>query len=139
MGGNVIGDRSAYLGRNFQPRRGFQWKASKIHVFFAGMAMLGSIAAPLQASEQTGTVTQVSSAPGNGASGFGLAGTRTTKPSCATDNLWMIPTPAGDGSKATFAQVLSALMSGKTVQVVGTGACSTVSSREDVAYINSFP
>lgn len=99
-------------------------------------AELGLSLSPAFASQQTGNVNMVTSSNNNGGFGFSAVGTRTTKPACATDDLWIIPYPTTDTSKAIYAEALSALLTGRTVYIAGTGTCTAQPTREDVAYLN---
>jgi hypothetical protein len=103
--------------------------------FFAVLSGVSPFAAC--ASQQTGQVKQValfSDATPNGV--FMTNGSRTAKPACATDDLWVVPSPTTDNAKALISGLLSAYLSGKTVYVVGTGSCDVnQTNREDIAYI----
>ena len=105
----------------------------KVKFLLCSMILAGS---PALASQQTGTVTLVSAATGSSPYAFAVTGMRTTKPSCATDDVWMIESPAGDSSKAMFSEALSAQLAGRTIFVMGTGTCTTIPNREDASYIN---
>lgn len=88
---------------------------------------------PCWASQQTGTVQ--SYAIGTSASSAVIvSGSRTAMPACATDSSWAV-----DGSTSNGAQLMAAIMTAKTtgrsVVVVGTGACDPNFPRETVAYI----
>lgn len=90
-------------------------------------------------SASGGKVTQLVSA--NTSFGFVTNGTRSAVPTCASGapNQWVIDmsTPAGQGMAAT---VLTAFSLGKTVDIQGSGACSTIQPNvEAVQYVVVFP
>lgn len=68
---------------------------------------------------------------------FYHAGPRTNRPSCATEDRWVInvSTPAG---QAIYAAVLTAIASGRKITVQGTGACSFWGDTESVQSIQMF-
>jgi hypothetical protein len=82
------------------------------------------------ASQQTGQVQVVYIADNTSPNGLSMSGARTTKPACATDDLWVFTLPQ------TLSGVLSAYMSGKSISVFGTGTCGTAQpNRESVSYV----
>lgn len=90
------------------------------------------------ASEQEGTVTLIAAANSSGEPyGFAVAGQRTTKPACASnDDIWTISNPSSDAAKAVLSLVLTAKASNQHIRVVGNGACDAIQQgRETVAYI----
>lgn len=64
-------------------------------------------------------------------------GPRTNRPSCATEDRWVInvSTPAG---QAMYAAVLTAIASGRKITVHGTGACSFWGDTESVQSVQVF-
>ena len=98
-------------------------------------ALLATSPQGVWASEQGGKVTRVAigSTP---PSAFGVDGTRTAMPACATDGSWVIAPTSDDSSKEMFSAVLTAFAAGKKITVVGTGNCSVLQPmREQVLYI----
>ena len=94
------------------------------------------LSGPAVASGQTSKVSSVGGDNSGGSYAFYLTGTRSGKPSCATDDNWSIPNPSSDNAKALLSMVLTAFAAGKTVQVQGTGACDpTAATREVVAWM----
>lgn len=86
---------------------------------------------PAAAGEQVGVVA-ILSAPNKGRpAAVVLNGTRTNKPSCATDGAWTFQ------DANLFAMLLSAYFNAKPVSITGTGACTPeFPNREEVNYIN---
>ncbi|HAF80275.1 MAG TPA: hypothetical protein DCG66_04605 [Brevundimonas sp.] len=64
-------------------------------------------------------------------------GPRTNRPSCATQDRWVInvTTPAG---QAMYAAVLTAVASGRKIAVHGSGACSFWGDTESVTSLQVF-
>jgi hypothetical protein len=114
----------------------------KISIFGIGTALaLVAVPADAPASTQTGgKVTIIAVDNYGGPAAFQVTGgSRTTKPACATDDLWTIVNPATDNAKMLYAAILTAYSLGKQVTVVGTGACDPANPvRETVAYINAL-
>lgn len=86
--------------------------------------------APVLASQQSGTITLVATSNTTGPDGIIMSGTRTAKPACATDDVWAAT------SAKVFSVFLSAYLAGRSITVVGTGACNaSQTNREDVGYV----
>ena len=99
------------------------------------MGLLALMAGTSQASTTSdGVVYNVTASISTTAGySFQATGTRTTKPECATSEVWYIPTPAAEKTRAQFAMLLTASATKQLVTVVGTGACDTsVPDRETV-------
>ena len=86
------------------------------------------------AGSQTGLVTSAISATPDGKTIFSMTGTHTSNPACSTTSRWAFDntTPSG---QAVLSQVLSAISMGRTLQVVGTGACTNWADSEDARYV----
>ncbi|PZU62756.1 MULTISPECIES: hypothetical protein [Sphingobium] len=89
------------------------------------------------ASDQDGLVNWYAAEPNSSAPyAVLMAGSRTTKPSCATDDAWAIINPASDGAKVLISGVMTAKAMGRVIQVRGSGVCDpTAPNRERVGYI----
>lgn len=99
-----------------------------IGCFFA--AAILSSAHPAMASQQSGTVALVATSNSTAPDGIVMNGSRTAKPACATDDVW------ATNSAKVFSIFLSAYLSGRSMTVVGTGACNASQpNREDVGYV----
>lgn len=70
---------------------------------------------------------------------FFVAGTQNSKPSCST-GAWAVDLtgPNSTGGKAILAAIIAARASGRTVVVVGTGACDVWPDRETVSYVGVY-
>ncbi len=104
-------------------------------LFFAAATILACGTA--LASDQDGTVNWYA-AESNSAAPYTvlMAGSRSSKPSCATDDAWAIVNPTSDGSKVLIAGVMTAKAGGRTLAVRGSGVCdATAPTREKVGYI----
>lgn len=90
---------------------------------------------PAQASDHVGTVNAIGGDTGNPFV-FRLNGTRTSRPACATDDNYVIPTGVPENARGLLSLILTALGAGKTVNLHGTGVCSTLwPNREEVAWL----
>ncbi|MCW2404396.1 hypothetical protein M2336_001025 [Sphingobium sp. B1D7B] len=88
------------------------------------------------ASDQVAKVNAAGADSLGGPAAFLLSGSRSGKPSCATDDAWAIPQVPSDNAKALLSLVLTAFATDKAVQVVGSGTCPTdAATREAVAWI----
>ena len=68
---------------------------------------------------------------------FFHAGTATARPACSVNGDWAIDLvgPNAAAGKAMLATVIAANAQGKSVHIVGTGACDVWGDRETVHYI----
>jgi hypothetical protein len=109
-------------------------KIASMRALTAAMFVFGSV--PAQASQQTGTVYAYAIAVnGSPAAVTMSASTRTAVPACATDTVWSIPLNAAN-QNALIAGVMTAMAQGRTIDVVGTGACDPIiTTREQISYI----
>lgn len=107
-----------------------------------GLAFVSVFGKPAHASDATpaqvtSVATDLSAATGYI---FQTAGTRSTRPACATDVSWAIITPTTDKAKAMHAAILTASASKQQVYVAGNGSCDTANpNRKSVAYITLLP
>ena len=98
-----------------------------------------AMASPAIASSQEGTVVWYAADINTTPYAFVMAGARTAKPTCATDDAWSIPNPTTDGSKALLAGVMTARAGNRTLAVTGAGVCDPAQpTREMVQYILFF-
>ena len=69
--------------------------------------------------------------------GFFHAGTATSRPACSANGDWAIDLVGSNAAagKAMLAAIIAANAQGKSVHVVGTGACDVGGDRETVQYI----
>lgn len=94
---------------------------------------------PAAASDQAGKVTDVYVSASAEASAYRVSGTRTTRPACATDDVWALENPNGDNGKALLSALLTAYSIGRNVEIHGTGTCNAVvPTRENIAYIRLY-
>lgn len=96
------------------------------------MAALLCTPLPALASQQSGTIALIanSNAAPAAPDGILLTGSRTAKPACATDDIWAMT------NAKTFSFALSAYLAGRSITVVGMGACNASQpNREDVGYV----
>lgn len=107
----------------------------KLFFLCAIAASLGNNAA--SASDQDGLVNWYAAEPNTSAPyAVLITGSRTTKPSCATDDAWAIINPTSDGAKVLISGVMTAKAMGQIIQVRGSGTCdATAPNREKVGYI----
>jgi hypothetical protein len=92
-----------------------------------------AFATPALAGDQTGNVVLVGGDNGNPFV-FTVSGTRTSRPACATDDSWVIPSQPSDNAKGLLSLVITALASHKTIIVHGNGGCDAIfANREEVA------
>jgi predicted lipoprotein with Yx(FWY)xxD motif len=88
------------------------------------------------ASEASGRITYLIVRDADGLIYFEVDGPRSAKPACAANwNYFMIRDENSASGKRTYALLLSAFLSGRTVEVGGTGACTRWLNGEDVAYV----
>ncbi|SDD73466.1 hypothetical protein SAMN05444678_12062 [Sphingomonas sp. YR710] len=107
---------------------------SKLWDMFQVIAPL-CIAAPAAASDQAGKITTIGGDSFGGPFVFYMAGSRTAKPACATDDAWAIPSPTTDNAKGLLSIAITAYAAGKTLSVHGQGSCGAdAPTRETVAY-----
>nr|WP_295238482.1 hypothetical protein [uncultured Brevundimonas sp.] len=64
-------------------------------------------------------------------------GPRTNRPSCATEDRWVINVATSAG-QAMYAAVLTAVASGRKITVHGTGTCSFWGDTESVQFVQIF-
>jgi Ni,Fe-hydrogenase I small subunit len=87
---------------------------------------------------QTGTIISSSTIDQiNGSNGqyiLQLSGAYSNMPACNTLGGWNIRADS-PGGKALIAQAIAAQIAGRTLSIVGTGACTYTSTREDVLYM----
>ncbi|WCM25166.1 hypothetical protein NDN01_13895 [Sphingomonas sp. QA11] len=103
----------------------------------ASIAFFSSSSA--MASAQTGKVVDIYVSAGPDGSAFMMAGTRTGKPACATEDLWAMELPNGDAGKALLSALLTAYSAGRNLIIYGTGTCnSVISTRENISYIRLY-
>ncbi|MFK0298748.1 hypothetical protein ACIQTU_05970 [Brevundimonas sp. NPDC090276] len=98
------------------------------------LAAVTAFAVPAMASQASmGTVYGVM-AHDTGNAFFYQTGTRTTRPTCATEDRWVfgIATPTGQAMMATL---LTAYATGRNVTIQGTGVCSVWPDTETVQSI----
>jgi hypothetical protein len=107
--------------------------------FFFGIAVAIGTSGPVSASVSSGgqiTYVSVDQSASNGYI-FIVSGPRSTKPACATEDGWVIVSPASDKGKAIYATILTANAADQTVTVTGTNACDTIfTTREVVSFIS---
>lgn len=98
------------------------------------MSLLMSAAFSQDAMAQRGQVLDLS-VRRDGLIIFSLSGERGAKPSCATNNYWIVPNENSDYGKRVYAALLAARSSGATVDVWGSGTCTRWSDGEDVELV----
>ncbi len=91
-----------------------------------------SASASVQAGVQVGQIIQLEVRARDGLHFFFMSGTATDRPACAVNPYWMIKDENSVIGKAQLSMLLSAYMAGKSVTVVGSGACTRWSDGEDV-------
>jgi hypothetical protein len=88
------------------------------------------------ASESGGRITYLLVRDADGLIYFEVDGPRSAKPACAANhNYFMVRDENSATGKRTYALLLSAFLSGRTVDVGGTGTCTRWPDGEDVAYV----
>lgn len=60
------------------------------------------------------------------------------KPACATHGYWMIKDENSETGKLQFSILLTALVSGKKVQVIGNNNCTRWGDGEDVEFVRIY-
>ena len=93
--------------------------------FAAFVLVMSAFAAPAYAGDQTGKVVLIGGDPGNPFV-FTVAGTRTSRPACATDDSWAIPSAPADNANGMLSLVITAFASNKTIIVHGNGGGDTM-------------
>lgn len=91
---------------------------------------------PANAGNQTGTVITVVSAT-DGKTIVSLTGTHVNNPACSSTGRWAFDHTTASG-QALLADLLTGASTGKTIQIVGTGACTSWSDSEDARYVYIF-
>jgi hypothetical protein len=88
------------------------------------------------ASDASGRITYLVVRDADGLIHFELDGPRSAKPACAANfNYFMIRDENSASGKRTYALLLSAFLSGRTVAVSGTGVCTRWPDGEDVGSV----
>jgi hypothetical protein len=106
---------------------------------WAPVLLAAAIAQPAIASSQEGTVVWYAADINTTPYAFVMAGPRSARPACATDDAWSIPSPTTDGPKALLAGVMTARAGNRTLAVTGAGVCDPAQpTREMVQYILFF-
>lgn len=118
------------------------WKRLKCGLqLFTALLVADLAAAPASAGRQVGSVvyTHADRTYGQGIVTFKLAGDAPTeRPSCASagDVRWILNVGSGSTmNQYIYSSLLSAMVGGWKVTIVGTGQCSTAPWLEDIAYI----
>lgn len=108
-------------------------------IFFFGSLfgfLLALSASAARASEGSGRITYLVVRDADGLIYFEVDGRRTPKPACTADqNYFMIRDENSATGKRTYALLLSAFLSGRTIEVSGTGTCTRWSNGEDVYHV----
>lgn len=105
---------------------------------FAAVTLMFSPAA--QASEVVGKLDYLIVRDGDGLIYFEVSGARSAKPACAaTGNYFMIRDENSATGKRTYALLLSALLTGRTVRVWGADTCARWGNGEDVHAVQLMP
>ncbi len=92
-----------------------------------------AFATPALAGDQSGNVVNIGGDGGNPFV-FTVSGTRTSRPACATDNSWAIPSQPTANAQGLLSLVMTAFSAGKTIIVHGNGGCDAIfTNREEVA------
>ena len=108
---------------------------ARILVTMLAMSLLMSISA--QASEASLGKPYALLVHEQGAAFFHHDGSRTARPTCATQDRWVINLSTQTG-QAMYAAVLTAIASGRKIMVHGAGTCSVWGDTESITYVQVF-
>jgi hypothetical protein len=100
------------------------------------MALLLALVQPTWASDATGKIHYVIIRDSDGLIYLEVTGPRSAKPDCAQNhNYFMIKDENSATGKRLYAMLLAAQLTGKTVTVSGTGACTRWPDGEDIGVV----
>lgn len=98
-------------------------------------AFVGFFLGSAHASEQAGTVSNVSIRATDGLIMANVDGSRSDRPACATRTYWAIKDESSAAGRNQYAALLAARVSGASVSIVGTGACTRWLDAEDINWV----
>lgn len=94
-----------------------------------------ALAPAAYAGTQVGKIDNIAARTSDGLLIIELTGTASGKPQCATHSYWMIKNENSTIGKQQLAMLMAAQLSGKTVTIVGTAACTRWADGEDIEYV----
>jgi hypothetical protein len=103
----------------------------------AGVIALAGIFRAASASDQLALIDNIQVA-NDGRIIVTLVGTRTSKPSCASFDYWLVTDEASNAGKAQLALLIAAHNAGHQVQIFGTGTCVRWPDGENILAVREY-
>lgn len=114
------------------PRRTISEAVMRITI---AAVLIAALPAPALAGTVTGKVMRLTTRTNDGLQIVTVRGPLSGRPACATYDYFMIKDEKSDTGKAQYAMLMAAFLSGRSVIIDGTGACTRWGDGEDIGAV----